>query len=196
MDPRSKVNRYIGGCAHEHFVEAKLIFKLYSTQTHIQSGLTKNPSETSLEERSRSLFYPSASFLYYWRGQCYLLVEIKYFWQGRDPARLGGDFRKQYRVQFLAAHLLEFFKKSVNRPKSLQIWSARLVMAKSVAKCCSQYFPLDVPDLSFNHSVFQPKMASAKLCPVIAQVMLNSKKPYKRINAGLIPPSNLTIDNF
>ena len=48
----------------------------------------------------------------------------------------------------MAAHLLEFFKKSVNRPKSLQIWSARLVMAKSVAKCCSQYFPLDVPDLS------------------------------------------------
>ena len=121
------------------FTAPKLIFRVVSQ---------KNPSETSLEERSRSLFYPSASFLYYWRGQCYLLVEIKYFWQGRDPARLGGDFRKQYRVQFLAAHLLEFFKKSVNRPKSLQIWSARLVMAKSVAKCCSQYFPLDVPDLS------------------------------------------------
>ena len=164
---KPKVNRKIGGCAHEHFVEAKLIFKLYSTQTHIQSGLTKNPSETSLEERSRSLFYPSASFLYYWRGQCYLLVEIKYFWQGRDPARLGGDFRKQYRVQFLAAHLLEFFKKSVNRPKSLQIWSARLVMAKSVAKCCSQYFPLDVPDLSLP-------LCKVLMCTPLDLIRMNS----------------------
>ena len=120
----------------------------------------------------------------------------KMFLQGRDPARLGGNFGEQYREQFLAAHLLECFKQSVNRPKSLQIWSAKLVMAKSVAKYCSQYFPLDVPDLSFNHSVFQPKMASVKLCSVIAQAMLDSQKALVRIKYWPSTLSNLTIYNF
>ena len=49
MLPKSKVNRWIGGCAHEHFVEAKLLFNLHKVRIHAQSAPTINPYNTSLE---------------------------------------------------------------------------------------------------------------------------------------------------
>ena len=39
---RIKVNRWIGGCVHEHIAEAGLVIALYKAKTQIQSSLGKS----------------------------------------------------------------------------------------------------------------------------------------------------------
>ena len=38
----TKVNRWIGGCVHEHIAEAGLVIALYKAKTQIQSSLGKS----------------------------------------------------------------------------------------------------------------------------------------------------------
>ena len=45
----TKVNRQIGGCAHGHFAEAKLLFKLHKAKTHVQNGLRQTFCKVGLE---------------------------------------------------------------------------------------------------------------------------------------------------
>ena len=54
-----------------------------------------------------------------------------------------------------------------------------------------------MPDLSFSHSEFLKHLASFRLCLLIAQAMLISKKnAVDRPIAGLIPPSGAAFDEI